>query len=97
MLGILRFLVGFADGALFPEIQTLLTKNTPNDLTSTVFSWNQSFQSIGNMLGALIGGWIAGIFDYNAVFFSTASLMLLNLALIWWGAPQIRRTPAVKN
>ena len=97
MLGILRFLVGFADGALFPEIQTLLTKNTPNDLTSTVFSWNQSFQSIGNMLGALIGGWIAGIFDYNAVFFSTAALMLLNLALIWWGAPQIRRTPAVKN
>lgn len=89
-LGLLRFLVGFADGALFPEIQTLLTKNTPDALTSTVFSWNQSFQSIGNMLGALIGGWIAGIFDYNAVFISTGIIMLLNLALIWWGAPQIR-------
>lgn len=95
MLGILRFMIGISDGALFPEIQTLLTKNTPVTLTSTVFSWNQSFQSIGNMLGALLGGWLAGIFNYNAVFFSTAFLMLINLALLWWFAPEIRhRQPA---
>ena len=91
MLGILRFMIGISDGALFPEIQTLLTKNSPVELTSTVFSWNQSFQSIGNMLGSLLGGWIAGIFNYNAVFISTALLMLINLALVWWLIPEIRK------
>lgn len=91
MLGILRFMIGISDGALFPEIQTLLTKNSPVELTSTVFSWNQSFQSIGNMLGSLLGGWIAGIFNYNAVFISTAILMLINLAIVWWLIPEIRK------
>lgn len=91
MLGILRFLVGFADGALFPEIQTLLTKNAPASLTATVFSWNQSFHSVGSTLGAVIGGLIAAVFNYNAVFIFTALLMLSNFALIWWGAPEIRR------
>ncbi|KRK30812.1 hypothetical protein FD07_GL000249 [Levilactobacillus parabrevis ATCC 53295] len=43
------------------------------------------------MLGALLGGWLAGIFNYNAVFFSTALLMLVNLALLWWFAPEIRQ------
>lgn len=91
MLGVLRLMIGISDGALFPEIQTLLTKNTPASLTSTVFSWNQSFQAVGNMLGSLIGGWIAGVFNYNAVFISTAALMLLNLALVWWLIPEIRQ------
>ncbi|KRN01955.1 major facilitator superfamily permease [Levilactobacillus senmaizukei DSM 21775 = NBRC 103853] len=92
MLGILRFMIGISDGALFPEIQTLLTKNSPIELTSTVFSWNQSFQAIGNMMGSLLGGWIAGIFNYNAVFISTAMLMLINLAMIWWLVPELRHT-----
>ncbi|QMU08943.1 MFS transporter [Levilactobacillus suantsaii] len=91
MLGLLRLMIGISDGALFPEIQTLLTKNTPVELTSTVFSWNQSFQSVGNMLGSLVGGWIAGIFNYNAVFITTAALMLINLALVWWLIPEIRQ------
>lgn len=94
MLGILRFMIGISDGALFPEIQTLLTKNTPVELTSTVFSWNQSFQSVGNMLGSLLGGWIAGIFNYNAVFISTAALMVINLTLVWWLVPEIRKRQA---
>lgn len=88
-LGILRFAIGISDGALFPEIQTLITKNTPVHLTSTVFSYNQSFQAIGNMLGAMIGGVIAGAFNYNAVFIFTAMMLLVNLGLILWLVPGI--------
>ena len=91
MLGILRFMIGISDGALYPEIQTLLTKNSPVELTSTVFSWNQSFQAVGNMMGSLVGGWIAGVFNYNAVFITTALLMIVNLALVWWLIPEIRQ------
>ena len=88
-LGFLRFAIGISDGALFPEIQTMLTKNTPVHLTSTIFSYNQSFQAIGNMVGAFAGGVIAGIFDYNAVFILTAVVLLINLLLILWLVPGI--------
>lgn len=88
-LGILRFAIGISDGALYPEIQTVLTKNTPIHLTSTIFSYNQSFQAIGNMFGALLGGLVAGWFNYNAVFIMTALLLLINLGLILWLVPDI--------
>ena len=88
-LGILRFAIGISDGALYPEIQTVLTKNTPVHLTSTIFSYNQSFQAIGNMFGALLGGLVAGWFNYNAVFIMTVLLLLINLGLILWLVPDI--------
>ncbi|MCK8449126.1 MFS transporter [Lactiplantibacillus plantarum] len=88
-LGILRFAIGISDGALYPEIQTVLTKSTPVHLTSTIFSYNQSFQAIGNMFGALLGGLVAGWFNYNAVFIMTALLLLINLGLILWLVPDI--------
>lgn len=89
VLGFLRFAIGISDGALFPEIQTMLTKNTPVHLTSTIFSYNQSFQAIGNMVGAFAGGVIAGVFDYNSVFILTAIVLLINLVLILWLVPGI--------
>ncbi|MFT8390856.1 MAG: MFS transporter [Sporolactobacillus sp.] len=94
LLGLLRFMIGVSDGALFPEIQTLLTKNSPSEMTSTIFSWNQSFQALGNTLGSLLGGLLAGWFNYNAVFISTALLMAINLVLVWWLIPETRQTRA---
>lgn len=80
-LGILRFLVGISDAAMIPQVQTLLTKNTPSSATGRVFSWNQSFQSIGNVIGPLLGAFVAGYFDYGGVFLSTALLVALNFIL----------------
>ncbi len=94
VLGILRFFVGISDAGLFPTIQTLLTKNTPPDVTSAVFSWNQSFQALGNMFGALLGGALAGAFDYNVVFISTALLLLINFVVLRFSEPQLLRKAA---
>lgn len=80
-LGILRFLIGIADASLFPQVQTLLTKNSPSMLTGRIFSWNQSFMYIGNIMGPLIGGLVAGLYDYSAVFLSTAFIVLINMIL----------------
>ena len=80
-LGILRFLIGIADASLFPQVQTLLTKNSPSMLTGRIFSWNQSFMYIGNIMGPLIGGFVAGLYDYSAVFLSTAFIVLINMVL----------------
>ncbi|KRL63803.1 MFS transporter [Lactobacillus psittaci] len=80
-LGILRFLVGFSDACLFPQVQTMLTKNSPADVTGRVFSWNQSAMYIGNIAGPLIGTTISGLSNYSMVFISTAIIVLFNLFL----------------
>ncbi|OAT18163.1 major facilitator superfamily multidrug-efflux transporter [Buttiauxella gaviniae ATCC 51604] len=55
-LGVLRFLLGAADGALLPAVQTLLIYNSSNQIAGRIFSYNQSFRDIGNVTGPLVGG-----------------------------------------
>ena len=88
-LGFLRLMIGVSDGALFPTIQTLLSKMTPVSYTGTVFSWNQSAQAFGSMAGSLAGGFISNIFDYNGVFIFTALCLALDLAMVWIFIPHI--------
>ena len=80
-LGILRFLVGFTDACLFPQVQTLLTKNTPAKITGRIFSWNQSAMYIGNIFGPLLGSTISGLTNYSIVFIVTAGIVVFNLIL----------------
>lgn len=89
-LGLLRFMIGVSDGALFPTVQTLLSKNTPHRLTGTIFSWNQSFQALGSMLGSLLGGVVSNWFDYNGVFIFTALSLLLNFIVVLIFIPSMR-------
>ncbi len=80
-LGILRFLVGFSDACLFPQVQTMLTKNSPAAITGRVFSWNQSAMYLGNIIGPLIGTTVSGLSNYSMVFLVTAVIVLFNLFL----------------
>jgi DHA1 family multidrug resistance protein-like MFS transporter len=80
-LGILRFLVGFSDACLFPQVQTMLTKNSPAAVTGRIFSWNQSAMYIGNIVGPLLGSFVSGMFNYSMVFIVTTVIVLINLLL----------------
>ncbi|MDD6386248.1 MFS transporter [Lactobacillus equicursoris] len=80
-LGVCRFLIGFTDACLFPQVQTMLTKYSPRQLTSRVFSWNQSAMYIGNIFGPLIGSTVSAHFGYSAVFLVTSMIVVLNLLL----------------
>lgn len=80
-LGILRFLVGFTDACLFPQVQTLLSKNSPAAVTGRIFSWNQSAMYTGNIIGPLLGSTVSGLSSYSMVFIVTACLVILNLIL----------------
>lgn len=80
-LGILRFLVGFSDACLFPQVQTMLTKNSPAAVTGRIFSWNQSAMYIGNIVGPLLGSFVSGMFNYSMVFIVTTVIVLTNLLL----------------
>ncbi len=80
-LGILRFLVGFSDACLLPQVQTMLTKNSPAAVTGRIFSWNQSAMYIGNIVGPLLGSFVSGMFNYSMVFIVTTVIVLINLLL----------------
>lgn len=77
-LGILRFLLGFADGALMPAVQTLLLKYSSDQVTGRIFGYNQSFIYLGNVVGPLIGSGVSALMGFRWVFAVTAVLVLLN-------------------
>lgn len=77
-LGVLRFLLGAADGALLPAVQTLLVYNSSNQIAGRIFSYNQSFRDIGNVTGPLIGAAVSASYGFRAVFCVTALVVLIN-------------------
>ncbi len=95
-LGILRFLLGAADGALLPAVQTLLVYNSSNQIAGRIFSYNQSFRDIGNVTGPLMGAAISANYGFRAVFLVTAGVVLFN-AVYSWNSLRRRRIPLVSN
>lgn len=86
----LRFLIGIANASMLPAVQAILAKNTPFEVTGRVFSWNQSFQAMGNVAGPLIGSFVSSEFDYAGVFISTAVLVVINLLLVFINTKEMR-------
>ncbi|HKM98349.1 MAG TPA: multidrug efflux MFS transporter [Buttiauxella sp.] len=86
-LAVLRFLLGFADGAMLPAVQTLLVKYSSDQVTGRVFGYNQSFMYLGNVVGPLIGAGVSAMVGYRWVFIATALVVLLN---VWQLAVMLR-------
>lgn len=81
-LGVLRFLVGIADAALLPVVQTVLTLESPTQSVSRIFSYYQSAQAFGCVVGPMLASGVAGIFDYRHVFLMTTLLVIVNLVMV---------------
>lgn len=93
-LGVLRFILGFADGAMLPAVQTLLLKYISERVTGRVFGYNQSFMYLGNVAGPLIGASISAMAGFRWVFIVTAVIVLINL---WQLAVMLRRAQPVRQ
>lgn len=78
-LATLRFLLGFADGAMLPAVQTLLVRNVSEQVTGRIFGYNQSFMYLGNVAGPLMGAGVSALAGYRWVFIATALVVLVNL------------------
>lgn len=87
----LRFLIGIANAAMLPAVQTLLAKNAPVEITGRIFSWNQSSQGFGNFLGPILGSVVSSVFGYSGVFISTAILVLLNLTSVFVNVRAVKK------
>ena len=92
-LGILRFLLGFADGAMLPAVQTLLVKYSSDQITGRIFGYNQSFMYLGNVAGPLMGATVSAMAGVRWGFIATASIVLIN---IWQLAIALRRRREVR-
>lgn len=77
-LGILRFLYGFGTGALMPSINSLLSKITPREGISRIFSYNQMFSYMGQVVGPFVGSAVATQMGYRSVFYVTSAIVLFN-------------------
>lgn len=80
-LGLLRFMYGFGTGALLPSVNSLLTKLTPKEGISRIFSYNQLFNNLGFVVGPMMGSAVAAHMGYDWVFYLSSGLVLFNL--IW--------------
>ncbi|HEM3589641.1 TPA: multidrug efflux MFS transporter [Streptococcus suis] len=80
-LGLLRFMYGFGTGALLPSVNSLLTKLTPKEGISRIFSYNQLFNNLGSVVGPMMGSAVAAHKGYDWVFYLSSGLVLFNL--IW--------------
>jgi DHA1 family multidrug resistance protein-like MFS transporter len=89
-LAVLRVFVGISDAALLPAVQTILAKYSPHTIAGRIFSYNQSFQSVGQVSGPLIGSGISGFLGYNGVFFTTAALEFINFIWVWRSTKPLR-------
>ncbi|GAB7748252.1 MFS transporter [Escherichia coli] len=89
-------MLGAADGALLPAVQTLLVYNSSNQIAGRIFSYNQSFRDIGNVTGPLMGAAISANYGFRAVFLVTAGVVLFN-AVYSWNSLRRRRIPQVSN
>ncbi|MFD0897170.1 multidrug efflux MFS transporter [Loigolactobacillus binensis] len=89
-LAVLRIFVGISDAALLPAVQTILAKYSPHTVAGRIFSYNQSFQSVGQVSGPLIGSGISGFLGYNGVFFTTAALEFVNFVWVWRSTKGLR-------
>ncbi|UDM31929.1 multidrug efflux MFS transporter [Lentilactobacillus laojiaonis] len=79
----LRFLIGISNASMLPAVQTILAKNTPPEVTGRIFSWNQSFQNMGSVVGPMLGSIVSSIFNYSAVFISTSVVVVINLIMVY--------------
>ena len=93
-LGIVRFLYGFGTGALMPNINSLLTKITPREGISRIFSYNQMFMNMGQVIGPFIGSAIATDLGYRSVFYVTSLIIFVNFV---WSLINFRRYLKVKE
>lgn len=75
---IVRFMLGIFMGGLLPSVNALIRHYTPDGMESRAFGFNSSTLALGNMLGALIGGFLSGYIGIEGIFIISGVLLLCN-------------------
>ncbi|WP_208592034.1 MFS transporter [Gracilibacillus suaedae] len=75
-LVIVRFLLGMAIGGVIPIRTAYIRQVTPLNIQGEVLGYNTSIRFLGNIIGPVVGGWIAGLYTISIVFYFSSFLLL---------------------
>jgi MFS family permease len=85
-LVILRFLLGVSIGGIIPVRIAYIRQEAPLSMQGEVLGYNTSLRFLGNVIGPVLGGTIAGLFGFSSVFMVTSALLILSglIMLVTW-------------
>ncbi|WP_225427031.1 MFS transporter [Companilactobacillus kedongensis] len=78
----LRFLTGLSIAALLPAAQAIITLETDHKSLGRIFSYNQTFQALGNVLGMTLSSIISAYLGYSQIFWLVVILEIIGLSLV---------------
>jgi len=76
----LRFLMGLALAGLLPAITALIRRHAPDQAIGRILGFSQSAQYIGQIVGPMLGAFVAAHLGMRAVFFATALVLMAGAA-----------------
>ncbi len=82
-LGYISFILGIADAIIYPAADALFSRHVEKGQDVSRWGWWEVMESWGTALGALIGGFVASMFGFNAVFLAMAIVSALNAVIVF--------------
>ncbi|MFD2444234.1 MFS transporter [Bacillus sp. CGMCC 1.16607] len=79
----IRFALGISLGGLIPLRVAYIRQAAPITMQGEVLGYNTSLTFLGNVIGPMMGGMIAGYFGISSVFFTTSSILLLSALVLF--------------
>ena len=79
----LRFLMGLSLAGLLPSINATIRHNVPDGAAGTILGFGTSAQYAGQVIGPVLGGFVAGHLGLRAVFAGTTVLIFAGAAYVW--------------
>ncbi|PLS16798.1 MFS transporter [Bacillus sp. M6-12] len=89
---IIRFVYGIFFCAVYPALNGLIVKVTPDDFRGRAFSLSQTANQLGGMAGPIIGGLLGGIFPIQSVFVVTGIFLLAAMGTAHRNAAELKGT-----
>lgn len=75
--------IGIGFGMMFPALQTLYINMAPNNKRGTANSTYLVGFDLGLALGMLVGGYISGLFSFEGLYLTGASLSAFSVLVYW--------------
>lgn len=96
LMGI-RFVFGLCVGGLIPSLNSLLRRVTPTSIQGSVFAYDASCHSAGNVTGAVLGGLVASQFGFASLFCIIAGVFLVHSTVLALQYRRITRACAARE
>lgn len=86
-----RFLFGIAIGGMVPCVTAYIRLSAPGQMQGEMLGYNQSARFLGNVIGPILGGTMAGFVGMSNVFVFTSFMFVVAFVLLWFSLRSDRK------